>query len=167
MENLRKRFRKEYLSQLVLKRNVQEDRKINTGDVVLIGDDNYKRIDWPLARVEELIKGRDHTSRVAILKTKDGKLKRPIQRIYPLEIHQNDINIIDLREKANKNKVKTKVNKVKVIKSNKSIKDIDSTVKSCEENDIENTVKTRSGRVVKNQFFIVEFRILILSIVLC
>ena len=87
MDNLKKRFRKEYLSQLILKRSVKENRQINAGNVVLIGDDNYKRIDWPLIRVEELIKGRDKTNRVAVLKTKDGKLKRPIQRIYPLKNH--------------------------------------------------------------------------------
>ena len=51
MDNLRKRFRKEYLSQLILKRSVKVNRQINVGDIVLIGNENYKRIDWLLARL--------------------------------------------------------------------------------------------------------------------
>ena len=56
-------------------------------------------------------------------------------------------------KKQIRTKLKTKVNEVKVIKSNKPIKEIDCTDKSCEENDIENTVKTRSVRVVKKPVF--------------
>jgi len=47
---------------------------------------------WPLAKIEKLIEGRDGVARVAVLKTKDGILKRPLQRIYPLEICSNDVN---------------------------------------------------------------------------
>ena len=50
IEHLRKRFRKEYLSQLILKG--KKSRKLKVGDVVLVGDDTHKKIDWPLARIE-------------------------------------------------------------------------------------------------------------------
>ena len=90
MQHLRKRFRREYLSQLISRSNVKEVRKIKVGEIVLIGDDIHKRIDWPLARVEKLILGRDGTARVAVLKTKAGQFKRPIQRLYPLEISRED-----------------------------------------------------------------------------
>jgi len=91
IEDLRKRFQTEYLGQLILKdEKKMKTRKIKIGDIVLIGDDNHKRIDWPLARVIEIIPGRDGQNRVFILKTKNGLLKRPIQRIYPLEIEQRE-----------------------------------------------------------------------------
>ena len=95
MCHLRERFRNEYLSQLISKRNVKKLRDLKVGAVVLIGTDNRKRLDWPLAGVEKLILGRDNIARVAVLKTKDGLLKRPIQRVYPLEItdYKNTINI--------------------------------------------------------------------------
>ena len=59
MEHLRVRFRREYLSQLIARSNMNKTRKVRIGDIVLIGDDQHKRINWPLARVEELIAGRD------------------------------------------------------------------------------------------------------------
>ncbi|XP_017881150.1 uncharacterized protein LOC108625564 [Ceratina calcarata] len=92
MEHLRERFRREYLSQLVFKGDTKETRAIKVGDIVIIGDDNRKRINWPLAKVERLIEGRDGVVRVAILKTKDGILNRPLQRIYPLEIESNTVH---------------------------------------------------------------------------
>ena len=58
-----------------------------------------------------------------------------------------------MREKVIKNNAKTKVNEIKINKTNKSVKEIDCTDKNCEENNIENTVKTRSGRVVKKPVF--------------
>lgn len=80
LEDFWKRFRTEYLSQLSLKnRKKKETRKIKIGDVVLIGDDTHKRIDWPLARVVNAISGRDGQERVFILKTKNGLFKRPVQ----------------------------------------------------------------------------------------
>jgi len=56
---------------------------------VLVEFDKRKRIHWPLARVIELIPGRDGVERVVKLKTATGGLTRPIQRIYPLEIPNN------------------------------------------------------------------------------
>ncbi|XP_058810071.1 uncharacterized protein LOC131675193 [Phymastichus coffea] len=132
IEHLRQRFRTEYLSRLILKSNsVKESRSIKVGEVVLIGDDNKKRIDWPLAKIEKLIQGRDGVARVAVLKTKDGILKRPLQRIYPLEIGCEDRKEIELmcgKEQSMNDKT------------------------AAEENKFEpspNVVKTRSGRVVK------------------
>ena len=136
MDHLRQRFRQEYLSQLILKGNSSKDfRAIQVGDVVLIGDDSRKRIDWPLAKIEELIQGRDGIARVAILKTKDGLLKRPLQRIYPLEISCDNTSEIDLMREKNKS-LKNKV----TIEDEKSEK-------------IESVVKTRSGHVVKKPNF--------------
>lgn len=83
-DKLKTRFYKEYISALK-----QSGNKIQTslvvGDIVLIGSDNKKRVDWPLARIIEIIKGRDGVSRVAKVKTQNGEIIRPFQRLYRLE----------------------------------------------------------------------------------
>lgn len=101
----------------------------------MIGDDNRKRINWPLAKIEKLIEGRDGVIRVAVLKTKDGILKRPLQRIYPLEICSDDMNGNDMREKVIEQSVSDDINE-----------------KNCEPKtdcNTEEIKKTRSGRIVK------------------
>ncbi|GFX76243.1 DUF5641 domain-containing protein [Trichonephila clavipes] len=49
-EDLRQRFRNEYLALLVHKRTRRNDA-LEVGDVVLIGHDNVRQIDWPLGVV--------------------------------------------------------------------------------------------------------------------
>ncbi|XP_058805274.1 uncharacterized protein LOC131672213 [Phymastichus coffea] len=132
MEHLRQRFRKEYLGQLILKSNSMKSfQPLKIGDVVLIGDDNKKRIDWPLAKIEKLIQGRDGIARVAVLKTKDGVLKRPLQRIYPLEISCDD------KDEANEFRERQK-----------SVS-AEANQKKVQLEQVESTVKTKSGRIVK------------------
>ncbi|GLV35125.1 hypothetical protein CBL_01727 [Carabus blaptoides fortunei] len=89
-QELKKRFRKEYLAQLVQR---GKDKKIHTfqiGDVVLVEMDNKKRILWPMGKISELITGKDGVARVAKLQTKSGMLIRPLQRLFPLEVSYND-----------------------------------------------------------------------------
>ncbi|UYV82752.1 hypothetical protein LAZ67_22000735 [Cordylochernes scorpioides] len=83
---LRQRFRKEYLGLLVQKGKEGSEFTLRIGEIVLIGNEDQKRIDWPMAKIEELIPGRDGKIRVARVKTKRGVLIRPIQKIYPLEV---------------------------------------------------------------------------------
>jgi len=83
---LRVRFRREYLSQLVQRAKEKRSKQIKVGDVVLVGADDKKRLQWPLAKVVELIPGRDAVIRVARVKTQHGVLVRPLQRLYPLEV---------------------------------------------------------------------------------
>ncbi|GFV93189.1 integrase catalytic domain-containing protein [Trichonephila clavipes] len=64
---------------------------IQVGDIVLIGDDWKKRLQWPLARVIKLIPGKDGLVRIVKLKTQSCTLIRPIQRVFPLEVSGNDI----------------------------------------------------------------------------
>ncbi|XP_070511633.1 uncharacterized protein [Cardiocondyla obscurior] len=94
LEDVRKRFQTEYLGQLLLKERKNESRQLRIGDIVLIGDDFHKRIVWPLARIIKMIPGRDGKERVFVLKTKSGICKRPIQRLYPLEIAPNEPNFV-------------------------------------------------------------------------
>ncbi|UYV64985.1 hypothetical protein LAZ67_3002655 [Cordylochernes scorpioides] len=82
----KQRFRKEYLGLLVQKGKEGSEFTLRIGEIVLIGNEDQKRIDWPMAKIEELIPGRDGKIRVARVKTKRGMLMRPIQKIYPLEV---------------------------------------------------------------------------------
>ncbi|GFW80238.1 nose resistant to fluoxetine protein 6 [Trichonephila clavipes] len=87
-ENLKQRFKREYLGFLrssVIKR---ED-KINEDDIVLIGTDDKKRLHWLLGRVLELFPGKDGIIRLVKSRTESGDMLRPIQRLYPLEVTSN------------------------------------------------------------------------------
>ncbi|GFV61668.1 uncharacterized protein K02A2.6 [Trichonephila clavipes] len=89
-ENLKQRFKREYLGFLrssVIKR---ED-KINEGDIVLIGTNDKKRLHWLLGRVLELFPGKDGIIRLVKLRTERGDMLRPIQRLYPLEVTSNQL----------------------------------------------------------------------------
>jgi len=77
------------LGQLVLTAK-KKGRKLQPREVVLLGVENSKRIDWPLAVVEELIPGRDGEVRLVKLRTASGVLLRPIQRVYTLEVHEEE-----------------------------------------------------------------------------
>ena len=63
---------------------------INTGDIVILQEDKPRAM-WRLAKVKELITGRDGKVRAAILTVpaNDGQstitLQRPVQVLYPLE----------------------------------------------------------------------------------
>lgn len=87
MAELRRRFRDEYLGQLKARRSTYKvAAPVKIDDVVLISDDNKRRLMWPLARVIEVYPGRDGHVRCVKLKTAKGILIRPIQRLVPLEI---------------------------------------------------------------------------------
>ncbi|GFX92617.1 integrase catalytic domain-containing protein [Trichonephila clavipes] len=73
LKDLRQRFRNEYLSQLIQKHNEKESRDPQIGEVVLVGD-NKKRLFWALAKIIELIPGRDGKIRTVRLKTQHGKM---------------------------------------------------------------------------------------------
>ncbi|GFW30529.1 integrase catalytic domain-containing protein [Trichonephila clavipes] len=88
--DLRQRFRKEYLSELIQKSNEKSSREPKVGEIVLIGDVNIKRLFWPMARIIELIPGRDGKIRTVKRKTQHGTVLRPVQRVYPLEIRSNE-----------------------------------------------------------------------------
>ncbi|GFQ74895.1 DUF5641 domain-containing protein [Trichonephila clavata] len=51
-ENLRQRFRNEYLA-LLVHRGTKRNDALEVGDVVLIGHDNVQRTNWPLGVVME------------------------------------------------------------------------------------------------------------------
>ena len=95
IEHFRKRWTKEYLIGLREFHHCgtqgDHDRKIKIGDVVLIHDENLPRRNWRLGEVTELIESKDGCERGAVLrvaskKGKHLKLRRPIQKLVPLEV---------------------------------------------------------------------------------
>lgn len=82
-EELRKHFRSEYLGQLSRRKTRNRNVLLKVGDIVLIGQDNRKRLDWSLGRIIEVFPGKDNIIRVAKVRTATGELVRPIQRLYP------------------------------------------------------------------------------------
>ncbi|XP_035208060.1 uncharacterized protein LOC118182779 [Stegodyphus dumicola] len=92
---LRNRFRKEYLANLVQKSR-EKTQVIQTGDVVVIELDNRKRLNWPIGKVTKLFPSRDGCTRVAEVKPSSGTFVRPIRKLCHLEISKNDDPVIQL-----------------------------------------------------------------------
>lgn len=98
LEHIWKRWSKEYVTEL---RNLHRQRSrpesrisISVGDVVTVFEDNLPRSQWRLGRVEQLIPGADDCVRAAVVRviTKTGRpmtVKRPVQRLFPLEVVSN------------------------------------------------------------------------------
>ena len=56
-----------------------------------VKEDNVKRLNWQMALVDEVIKGKDGKSRAAIIRIMDKasmitRLKRPVQKLFPVEL---------------------------------------------------------------------------------
>ena len=86
------------------------DTTIKVGDVCLIEDTGPRNI-WKVGRVEEAISGKDNQARAAVVKTVNGPLRRPINKLVVIESTKNDIDEIDF------NDVKFVKNAVQKIKS--------------------------------------------------
>ncbi|GFY08072.1 DUF5641 domain-containing protein [Trichonephila clavipes] len=85
-QDLRNRFRNEYLGILKDYSRVKAESSIKEGDLILIGDANNKRINWPLGKDTKMYKGKDGKVHVMEVKTQFGSVMRPIQKLYPLEM---------------------------------------------------------------------------------
>lgn len=107
LTNLKKelhlRFRKEYLSQLVSRTKDKPTRPIKIGELVMIGNDRKKKVMWPLARVLELIPGKDGVVRLAKVKTETGINTRPVQLLYPLELDLEACGLLEIVYKSRRN----------------------------------------------------------------
>lgn len=129
---LQGRFRREYLGQLVEHKKCGRVLPINIGDVVLVGADNKKRYQWPIARVEEVILSPDDEVRTAKLRTRAGCIIRPLQRLYPLEMSQSN----------------SRPDKINVVKSKEPVSS-DVVSEPEEEEEEDKATVTRSGRISK------------------
>ncbi|GIY17373.1 DUF5641 domain-containing protein [Caerostris darwini] len=79
-------MRYRYLGHFVQKPKRRISNTFKIGQIVLIGSDNRKRIDWPLGVITEFIPGKDKQVRLVKVKTSHCTLSRPIQRIYPFDV---------------------------------------------------------------------------------
>ncbi|CAB4043482.1 Hypothetical predicted protein, partial [Paramuricea clavata] len=71
--------------------SVTKETYINIGDVVSVHDENRSRAKWRLARVHELIRSTDGKIRAAIIRIagdskKSTYIRRPVQKLFPLEL---------------------------------------------------------------------------------
>ena len=80
---------KEYLTALRERHNLVQgtNSHVKIGDIVIIRTDSRNRGKWPLAVVQKVYPGRDGAIRGVQLGTSKGVLERPIQHLYPLELH--------------------------------------------------------------------------------
>ena len=103
-----KRWRTEYLSCLrevhsQPSRKTQGERAvIATGDVVIVKDEHIPRGQWKLGVVQEVLTGCDGLVRAAVVRVagsdrQQSTLRRPVQLLYPLEIH-SDISTVTSSE---------------------------------------------------------------------
>lgn len=95
-QQLRERFRQEYLSTLVHRNKKQGEMTIlRIGDVVLVETENKKRVDWPIARIIDVYPGIDGVIRSVQLKIVKGSristLVRPTKRLYLLETSSKEL----------------------------------------------------------------------------
>ncbi|XP_022778270.1 uncharacterized protein LOC111319803 [Stylophora pistillata] len=83
---------------------VTKNRKgadIAIGDVVILKNDTSNRMFWKLAKVDELLPGKDGNIRAAIIDVSSADhipclLKRSVKHLFPLELNSNDaINQIE------------------------------------------------------------------------
>ena len=105
------RWRDEYLAELreshrYMSSNSKTAQRstISVGDVVIIHDENLPRAFWKLGRVESIMTGRDGEIRAATVRLSSGSgtLHRPVQLLYPLEIHDDQANQLSPRSEASR-----------------------------------------------------------------
>ena len=64
--------------------NKEDVRQLGVNDLVWIVDENVKRAHYKMGRVLEVFHGSDGRVRSALVKTEDGKLKRPAVKLAPM-----------------------------------------------------------------------------------
>ncbi|KAF6207918.1 hypothetical protein GE061_016367 [Apolygus lucorum] len=80
-----KKWSTEYLLDLQIRTKWDTpDRPPKIGDVVLIMEDNRPPLSWPMGIITDLCPGTDRISRVALVRTSSGELKRPVVKLCPL-----------------------------------------------------------------------------------
>ena len=62
----------------------KEEVRLEVNDLVWMVDENVKRAHYKMRRVLEVYHGSDGRVRAALVKTEDGKLKRPVVKLAPM-----------------------------------------------------------------------------------
>ena len=102
------KWRRDYLLSLCehhrVKLHQEHNSDISVGDIVILQNDSSSRNFWKLAKIEELIPGRDGVIRSAVVKVSSNSrrpvlLKRVIQQLIPIEVRSdNDANLDTIME---------------------------------------------------------------------
>ena len=112
-EHYWQRFQKEYLLELRMQHVQGTDpiRKVETGEVVVVHG-KAKRNHWRLGKVISFIPGSDEQIRAVVLKVFDGTkaryMRRPIEKLYPLEVKA--VTTVDNTEVENAKKATDEIN---------------------------------------------------------
>lgn len=88
LKHLWLRWKKEYLLELRSLHHypTARDKGLKVDDIVIVEEPNASRCVWTLGRITEVYPGRDGLVRACRVQTQGGKITRPVQRLYPLEI---------------------------------------------------------------------------------
>ncbi len=100
LEHFWRRWHKEYLTDLRESHDCNANKAAKepkVGDVVVVFEDGAKRNSWKMAVIERLIRGKDNKVRGAnvrvISKGKIVRLNRPVQKLYPIEVRENNVDL--------------------------------------------------------------------------
>ncbi|XP_053380188.1 uncharacterized protein LOC123561644 [Mercenaria mercenaria] len=90
------RWKTDYLTSLRERhtQSGQNKQTIKVGDVVQVHED-CPRLRWKLAVVEEQMPGKDGLTRSAMIRTGSGLTTRAIKKLYPLELNENERQLIN------------------------------------------------------------------------
>ncbi|XP_044315306.1 uncharacterized protein LOC123037686 [Drosophila rhopaloa] len=81
------RWKEEYLSLLQQRSKWRTSGPaLAVNDVVLVKDENLPPMKWPLARIMELVSGRNGVARVAVIRTSSGTTKRAVSKLCLLPL---------------------------------------------------------------------------------
>ena len=87
-----KRWSSEYVASLQPRGKWRHEcANLAVDNVVLITDDGIPPLQWSLGRVIQVKLGHDGLARVALVKTSRGEFTRPISKLRPLPIEDNDL----------------------------------------------------------------------------
>ena len=96
MTALRERHNMQYKSKVV---------NINVEDIVMIKGESKKKGRWKIGKISELFQAKDDQVRGAQVKTPIGYFDRPIQLLYPLELHCSRYKIKSKQHESDERKL--------------------------------------------------------------
>lgn len=87
LEHFWKRWEAEYLTTLQERKKWRREKEnVKVGQLVLLKDENLPPASWKMARIKELLPGKDGLVRNVVIETSKTILKRPVQKICILPV---------------------------------------------------------------------------------
>ncbi|XP_058987780.1 uncharacterized protein LOC131806914 isoform X1 [Musca domestica] len=94
------RWKEEYLTTLQNRMKwKKQNNNVEIGNVVILKNEETHAARWPLAKVVEVHPGKDGVVRIVTVKTQDGVIKRPINKLCPLEHMDEESEELPRQEK--------------------------------------------------------------------